>query len=162
MGFSGSLQETGAGCQAEVSQEALLHEMLWECGAAEGTGSCHCTNSPVPGWTRQICCRNWSSELIQFLDMYDKGVPQRSGKRHPVSELWQEEPKRSSCRRCLFVGCITWNVGEWNCFTDKKVGTQKADWEDLTCKNKGRRRMVQGQHVLSLYLVPSKFPSIPL
>lgn len=33
--FSGSLQETGAGCQGEISKAALVSEMLWEHGAAE-------------------------------------------------------------------------------------------------------------------------------
>lgn len=33
--FSGSLQETRAGCQAEISKADLLSEMLWEHGAAE-------------------------------------------------------------------------------------------------------------------------------
>ena len=96
---------------------------LW---SSSGTGNYHYTSLLVPGWTRQISCRNWSYELMQIPNMCDKEVSQWSRKRHPVSELWQDERKRGSCPRFLFVGCIKWNVGKWNCFTDKKKKNQLA------------------------------------
>lgn len=130
-----------------------------------GTENYQYTNLLVPGWTRQISCRNWSYKLMQIPNTCDKEVSQRSGKRHPVSELWQDEPKRGSCPRCLFVGCIKWNVCEWNCFTGKKTGTQKVEWAGLTCRDKGKRRMVLGQQVpplLSTWCHLRQFASTPV
>lgn len=74
-----------------------------------------------PGWTRQASCRNWSHKLTWIPDMCDKV---RWEKAVQVSE---DVPQRCSCPACLSLGCIRWNAGEWNCFTDQKLSHKKQN-----------------------------------
>lgn len=44
-----------------------------------------------------------------------------------AAQVSEDVPQRCSCPTCLSLGCMRWNAGEWNCFTDQKLSHKKQN-----------------------------------